>query len=117
MSTIARSPRVAARLRRPVTSAFARVTDKADFEAWLKAARPGSLIEYHRGHLCVDRQQKINAPDTSMRAELHRLATRAIRAAEQSLVRLVQQRHGREDFSYLAIKARPAPPRKRGGRS
>ena len=87
------------------------------FRTWLKFARPGRLIEYHRGHLCVDRQQKINAPDTRMRAELHRLATRAIRAAEQSLVHLVQQRHGREDFSYLAIKARPAPPRMRGGRS
>ncbi len=101
----------------PVTPAPAYAIDKTRFEAWLKTAHPGSLIEYHRGLLVIDRQQKIDAPDTRMRAELHRLARRAIRGAEQSLVHLVQQRHGREDFSYLAIKARPVPPRKRGGRS
>ena len=93
------------------------VIDTAGFEAWLQAARPGSPIEYHRGHLCVDRQQKPDAPDNEARAELHRLATRVLKAADQGLVHLVQQRHGREDFSYLAIKTRPAPARNRGGES
>ena len=88
------------------TQAF--VVDKAGFDVWLKSARPGSLIEYHRGHLCVDRRQKIGAPDNEARAVLHDLATRALRAAEQGLVHLVQRRHGREDSSYLAIKARPS---------
>ena len=87
------------------------------FRTWLKAAHPGSLIEYHRGHLVIDRQPKLDAPDNQARAALHRLATRVLKAADQGLVYLVQQRHGREDFSYLAIKARPAPPRTRGGRS
>ena len=57
--------------------------DTARFEAWLQTARPGSLIEYHRGHLCVDRQQKFDAtedaPDDKARAVLHDLATRALR--------------------------------------
>ncbi len=114
MSTIARSPRVAARLQRPVTSAFTLVTDKAGVEACLKSARPGSRTEYHHGHLCVDRQQECDALDNEARAELHRLATRVLKAADQGLVHLVQQRHGREDFSYLAIKAWPAPARNRG---
>ena len=85
--------------------------DKAGFEAWLQTARPGSLIEYHRGHLCIDRQQKFDAPDNApenkVRAALNDLATRALRASDRGLVHLVQRRHGREDFSYLAIKARP----------
>ena len=88
------------------------VIDKARFEAWLQTTRPGSLIEYHRGHLCVDRQQKFDAPDNApenkARSALNDLATRALRAAERGLVHLVQRRHGPEDFSYIAIKARPS---------
>ena len=88
------------------------------FATWLKTARPGRLIEYHRGHLCVDRQQKPDAPDNEARAALHRLATRVLRAAEQDLVHLVQRRHGPEDFSYLAIKAGKTPrARHHGSRS
>lgn len=90
------------------------VVDTAGFEAWpwLQTARPGSLIEYHRGHLCVDRQQRFDAPhdapDNEPRAALNDLADRAMRAAEQGLVHLVQRRHGPADFSYLAIKSRPS---------
>ena len=79
---------------------------RVEFGTWLKTARPGSRIEYHRGHLCVDRQQRPDASDNDAHAELHRLAARALRASEQGLVHLVQHRHGPEDFSYLAIKAR-----------
>ena len=86
------------------------IVDVAGFEAWLQTARPGSLIEYHRGHLCVDRQQRFNARDNASenkaRAVLHDLATRALRASDQGLVHLVQRRHGPACFSYLAIKSR-----------
>ena len=86
--------------------------DAAGFEAWLQIARPGSLIEYHRGQLCVDRQHKVNAPrntpENKARDVLHELATRALRASERGLVHLVQRRRGPEDFSYLAIKSRPS---------
>ena len=84
--------------------------DTARFEAWLQTACPDSLIEYHRGHLCVDRQQKFaaphNAPVNKARAVLHDLATRALRASERGLVHLVQRRHGDDDYSYFAIKSR-----------
>ena len=99
-------------LSRPpaATPAPALIIDVADFEAWLQTALPGSLIEYHRGHLCVDRRQKFAAPDNTpknkARAVLHDLATRALRAAERGLVHLVQRRHGDGDYSYLAIKLR-----------
>ena len=101
----------------PVTPAPVYAIDKARFEAWLKTAHPGSLIEYHRGHLCVDRQLKLGDPSSEMRLELHRLAARALRAADQGLVHLVQRRHGDGDYSYIAIRAWRTPPRKRGGRS
>ena len=85
------------------------VIDKAGFEAWLKAARPGGPIKYHRGHLCVDRQPKLDDPDSEVRAELHRLATCVLRAADQGLVHLVQRRRGPADFGYLAIKTGKTP--------
>ena len=92
------------------TPAF--VVDKAGFEAWLQTARPGSLIEYHRGQLCVDRQHKVNAPrntpENKARDVLHELATRALRASERGLVHLVQRRHGDGDYTYFAIKSRPS---------
>ena len=84
------------------------VIDTARFEAWLQTALPGSLIEYHRGHLCVDRQQEIGARDNKARAVLHDLATRVLRASDQGLVHLVQRRHWPEGFSYLAIKSQPS---------
>ena len=87
--------------------------DTARFEAWLQTAHPGSLIEYHRGHLCIDRQPKLSDPSSEMRLELHHLAARAHRAVDQGLVHLVQQRHGDGDYSYIAIRARPpAKPRR-----
>ena len=93
------------------------VLDEAAFEVWLKAAHPGSRITLHRGLLCVDRQQRAHAPHDPARAELNRLAARAMRASGQGLVHLVQRRHGDADYSYVAVRARRAPPRMRGGRS
>ena len=96
----------------PAIPASALIIDVADFEAWLQTAQPGSLIEYHRGHLCLDRQQKFdaphNAPVNKARAVLNELATRALRASERDLVHLVQRRHDDGDYSYLAIKSRPS---------
>ena len=82
--------------------------DTARFEAWLKNAQPGSLIEYHRGHLCVDRAPKLSASGNQTQTELNRLANHAMRAAERDLVHLVQRRHGDGDYSYLAIKSWPS---------
>ena len=93
------------------------VLDEAAFEVWLEAAHPGSRITFHRGHLSVDREKRPDAADAHARAALDRLAARAMRASGQGLVHLVQKRHGDADYSYIAIRARRAPPRMRGGRS
>ena len=105
-----RSPEVGkSSSHRTLPLASSLVIDTAGFEAWLQAARPGSPIEYNRGHLCVDRQQKPDAPDNEARAELHSLAVRVLRAADQGLVHLVQRRRGPADFGYLAIKTGKTP--------
>ena len=44
------------------------------------------------------------------RKSLVAVARRAIQAAEDGLVHLVQRRHGPGDYSYLAIKARVGRP-------
>ncbi len=93
------------------------VLDAADFAAWLGAAHAGSRIAHHRGHLIADREKRPDAADAETRAALDRLATAAMRASGQGLVHLVQRRHGDADYSYIAICARRAPPRNRGGRS
>ena len=101
----------------PAPATIALIIDAAGFEGWFRAAHPGSRITYHRGHLCVDRQQRPHAPHDPARAELNRLADGAMHASEQGLVHLFQKRHGEAHFSYIAIRARRTPPRKRGGRS
>src|SRR5215210_6335508 len=73
---------------------------------WLGEAVPGDILAYHRGHLSRD----VVATDTKTRsrAELQRVARRALWASESGLVHLVQHRHGPDDYSYLAV-ARPRP--------
>ena len=81
----------------------------AGFQAWLAEAEPGQLIEYHRGLLIWDR---------SLRSELHsrerrtleRVADAALAAAARGLVHLVQQRRGKAEYSYLAVKAYQGSP-------
>ena len=111
MKMLALSPRPAAPIPGPRTPSL--VMDEATFEAWLKAAHPGSRITLHRGHLSVDREKRPDAADAHARAELNRLADRAMRASGQGLVHLVQKRHGDADYSYIAIRAR-APAKRRG---
>ena len=115
MKMPALSPCPAAPISGPRTPSL--VMDEAAFEAWLRAAHPGSRITLHRGNLSVDRQQRPHAPHDPARAELNRLADRAMRASAQGFVHLFQKRHGDADYSYLAIRARRTPPRMRGGRS
>ena len=69
-------------------------------------AAPGTVLEYHRGYLALDRTAFGRLADTPARAALALLGTRAHDFAERGLVHLVQHRHGPEDYSYFAV-ARP----------
>ena len=84
------------------------VTNECAFIAWIDQAAPGDVLEYHRGFLALDVAAHGSGLSERERAELSRVARRAWWASEQKLIHLVQRRHGKDDYSYLAI-ARPKP--------
>jgi hypothetical protein len=78
---------------------------------WLSQAGPNDVLEYHRGFLVRDIDMQITPFPDRERLELARVARRALWAAEQRLVHLVQRRCGENVFSYLAIaRERPQAP-------
>lgn len=68
--------------------------------AWLRQARAGDVLEYHRGLLTIDRGPPARE---AARDALNRLADLAFRLAEEGRVHLVQRRLAPGAFSYLAI--------------
>ncbi len=66
------------------------------------------MLEYYRGFLLVDVLPQSGRLQEQARAELNRLARRALWAAERGMAHLVQRRHGSDDYSYVLI-ARPRP--------
>lgn len=80
---------------------------------WLGQAAPGDRLVYHRGFLALDCAPTAGRFPERERGELLRVARRALFAAENGLVHLVQRRNGPDDFTYLLI-ARPRPKTARG---
>lgn len=81
---------------------------EADLCGWLGQAEPGKRLEYHRGFLAVDAVPHGSHLPEQDRAELGRVARRALWASHRGLAHLVQRRHGPDDYSYLVI-VRPRP--------
>lgn len=88
--------------QRPASILF---TDEATFCDWIAHAAPGASTLYFRGHLAYDRMPSANTFREPERKRLIAVARRAMQAAEDGLVHLVQRRHGPCDYSYLAVKA------------
>jgi hypothetical protein len=80
---------------------------RQEFEVWLKQARPGDRLVYHRGYLAVDRARGSGPLSESARRELVLVGNLALALAEQGKAHLVQQRTGPDAFSYIAVKAHP----------
>jgi hypothetical protein len=76
------------------------------FDKWLDQAAPGKRIEYHRGALAIDREPRISTLAKPQRQELVRIADRAMVLAREGRVFLLQERRGKDEFSYLAVMAR-----------
>jgi hypothetical protein len=95
-------------LRAPANAADPLPLTELALARWLADAMPGNHLVYHRGFLAVDAAMPISTLPMLRRAELQRVAGRAMAAAEHGLVHLVQRRHGDGDFEYLLI-ARPRP--------
>ena len=93
----------------PLAPSQDRVSE-TDLCRWLGAAAPGDQLVYHRGFLAVDGDPIAGRLSERERAELRRVARRAMLAAESGLADLVQRRNGAGDFTYLLIaRARPKP--------
>ncbi|MGM0584712.1 MAG: hypothetical protein ACQEUZ_08675 [Pseudomonadota bacterium] len=94
------TPCITVRANRPLT--------EIEFCAWVAQAAPGDRLEYHQGFLALDIVPVLARLDAPRREELARLGSRALWAAEQGLVHLVQERVGPDRFAYIAV-ARPKP--------
>jgi hypothetical protein len=79
-----------------------------DLCGWLGQAAPGETLEYYRGYLVIDAIPHGGRLPEQDRAELRRVARRALWASDRGIADLVQRRHGPDDYSYLVI-ARPRP--------
>jgi hypothetical protein len=77
---------------------------------WLGAAAPGDQLVYHEGFLAADCEATNDRLTKRERAELVRVARRAMRAAEAGLVHLVQRRNGPNDFTYFLVARSRAQP-------
>ena len=75
---------------------------------WLGAACPGDILQYHHGVLALDTTPDGSRLSAEDRAELCRVARRAMWAWEKGLAHLVQRRHGPDNYSYLLIARRRA---------
>jgi hypothetical protein len=90
----------------PQPSSPSLLLDEETFCRWFGDAEPGHGIEYHRGHLVIDRAHGFSLLDEKPRRELHAIAKRAVFLAEASRLILVQRRLDEGEFSYLAIKTK-----------
>ena len=99
-------------MHRPSTT----LISEAIFTAWLLRAHAGERLIYWRGQLAIDASPLASQLGGNDRAELSRVSQLAWNMAQKGWVHLVQQRHGVNDFSYLAI-ARPRPLIQAGGQS
>ena len=89
------------------------ILDAVGFCSWIGQAAPGDILEYHRGFLALDTMPQGTRLAERERVELTQVARRALWAATQGLVHLVQRRHGADDYTYLII-ARPRPKSRSG---
>ena len=76
--------------------------DERGMRCWLAEARPGDVIEYHRGVLAIDRLPGSRLAERE-RSELARVADLLLVLALSNRGHLVQRRHGRDDYSYVFV--------------
>jgi hypothetical protein len=82
---------------------------------WMASAAPGQVMQYHEGHLLVDRSETLSSLSKADRNRLHALARRMWIGCELGLVNLFSQRLGDCRYRYMAIRAATplAPPQVR----
>ena len=63
-----------------------------EFRAWVGQAEPGQCVEYHRGHLVIDRARGFSRLDEKSRRELCAIADRTTSLADEGRLILIQRR-------------------------
>ena len=72
------------------------------YDTWIKKSRKRDKITYYRGYLVEPSIQPI-AP-TQDRKRVEKLQTAVYHTYLTNLVTLVQKRHGRFDYEYIAVR-------------
>ena len=72
------------------------------FDEWVNKSRKGDKITYYRGYMVEPSIQPI-AP-TMDRKRVEKLQRAVYKTYLSNLVTLVQKRHGRFDYEYMAVR-------------
>ena len=72
------------------------------FEEWINKSRKGDKVTYYRGYIMAPHIQKFS-PTTDER-RVNSLKNRVQHAYNNSLITLVQRRHGDLDYEYIAVR-------------
>ena len=77
-----------------------------DFTRWATHAKRNDRIVYYTGLLMRDRQLSANLQGGVIgHMSEFRTADKALEFSDLGIVKLFQQRHGEENYSYFAVKA------------
>ena len=72
------------------------------FEEWINKSKKGDKVTYYRGYIMAPHIQKFS-PTTDER-RVNSLKNRVQHAYNNSLITLVQKRHGDLDYEYIAVR-------------
>ena len=78
---------------------------EALFCDWIAQASSGDRIQYHEGHLLVDRSESFSMLPKAQRQALDLLARRAWIAMELGLAHLMSHRCAINHYQYIAVRS------------
>ena len=78
---------------------------EAAFCDWIAEACIGDQIQYHEGHLLVDRSESFSMLPKAQRQALDAVAKRAWIAMELGLAHLLSHRHAINRYQYIAVRS------------
>ena len=77
---------------------------KKRLDEWLKKAKKGDKITYYHGYLCDPYLQPYDKVKHEDHPRIHRFQKYVYRLYELRRLTLVQKRHGKMDYDYMAVK-------------
>ena len=77
---------------------------KKRFDEWLNKAKKGDKITYYRGYLCDPWLQPYDKVKHEDHPRIYRFQQYVLNMYNKKKCTLVQKRHGKMDYDYMAIK-------------